>query len=79
MSGKSVSAFAKVTAFFTALGSSLHRVFVNTSNRGFISSREFHKRKRAFAEVGGTDNVEFIAGHTVEDGLIHYAEETNVN
>jgi nucleotide-binding universal stress UspA family protein len=28
-----------------------------------------------FAASGGTDRVEFIAGYTIEEGLLHYAEE----
>ncbi|RDK89195.1 universal stress protein [Marinirhabdus gelatinilytica] len=76
---ESIPAFKKATTLFSSLGSNVHPVFVNRPNNGFISSREFNEKVKAFATAGGTDNVEFIAGYTVEDGLIQYAEETKAD
>ncbi len=76
---ESISAYKKAVDLFSSLGSKLHPVYVNRPNNGFLSSREFNEKVKAFASVGGATKVEFIAGHTVEDGLIQYAEETNAD
>ena len=71
----SASVFSQKAALFSTLGSAIHPVYVNLPNNGFTSSREFTEKVRKFATAGGTDKVKFIAGYTVEDGLIQYAEE----
>lgn len=76
---KSVPAYKKAKAIFSALDSTVYPVFVNRPNKGFLSSSEFDEKVKSFAAAGGTDKVEFIAGHTVEDGLIQYAEATNAD
>lgn len=79
LSPESVSAYKRIVALFSDLGSNVHPVYVNLPNNEFISSREFNELVKDFAKAGGTDNVEFIAGHIIEDGLIQYAEETNAD
>ncbi|MCM4155716.1 universal stress protein [Gramella sp. AN32] len=76
---ENTSVFSKSIALLSTLGSKVHPVYVNLPYTNFMSSREFNEKVRNFAAAGGTDEVEFIAGYTVEDGLIHYAEETNAD
>lgn len=75
LSPESVSAYKRIVALFTQLESNILPVYVNLPNNDFISSREFNEKLSDFAAAGGTNKVEFIAGHIVEDGLIQYAEE----
>ena len=79
LSPESVSAYKRIVALFSELGSDIHPVYVNLPNNEFISSREFNEKVKEFEAAGGTLNVEFIAGHIIEDGLIQYAEETNAD
>lgn len=76
---ESIPAYKKAVDLFSSLGSKLHPVYVNRPNNDFMSSREFDEKVKAFASVGGPDKVKFIAGHSVEDGLIQYAEEINAD
>ncbi len=79
LSVESVPTYKKVSEMFSTLGSTVHPVFVNRPNKGFISSKEFREKVQKFSVAGGTSQVEFIAGHTVEDGLIQFAEATNAD
>lgn len=79
LSVKSVPAYLKATEIFSTLNSKVHPVYVNGPYKSFISSKEFNQKVNDFAAAGGTNKVEFIAGHTVEDGLIQYAEATNAD
>lgn len=79
MDVKSVPAYKQATAVLSALGGTLHPVYVNRPHKGFINSKEFNEKLNAFAEAGGANKVEFIAGHTIDDGLIQYAEQTNAD
>ncbi|EPR72328.1 UspA [Winogradskyella psychrotolerans RS-3] len=76
---ENVSAYKNNLAMFSNLGSRIHLVYVNLPYSNFISSKEFNEKVTLFAAAGGSDNVEFIAGYTVEDGLIQYAEETSAD
>ncbi|MFC4689925.1 universal stress protein [Dokdonia genika] len=76
---KSIPAYQKAMNIFSSLGSTVHPVYVNLPGSGFISSKEFFEKVRNFAASGGTDKVAFIAGHTVEDGLIQYADEIDAD
>lgn len=76
---KNTSAFNKAKSLLSSLGSTVHPVYVNRPNTDFISSREFNHKLQEFGMAGGSYNVEFIAGYTVEDGLIQYAEETKAD
>lgn len=75
----SIPAYKKAHAIFTTLGSGFHPVFVNRPHGGFINSREFNAKLKAFSKAGGATKVEFIAGYSIDDGLIQYAEETNAD
>ncbi|MBZ0327113.1 MAG: universal stress protein [Altibacter sp.] len=75
----SIPAYKKAVHLFSTLGSKLNPVYVNRPFNGFLSSREFNDKRNAFALAGGAEKVDFIAGHTVEDGLIQYAEATNAD
>ncbi|MFD1160946.1 universal stress protein [Hwangdonia seohaensis] len=79
MSAESVQAYKKAVDLFSKLGSHVDLVFVNRPNTGFVSSKVFNKRAKAFAEAGGSKKVEFIAGYTIEDGIIQYADDTNAD
>lgn len=79
LSGKSVTAYKKAKDLFSTLGSTVHPVYVNRPFKGFLSSKEFKDKAIRFAAAGGAEKVEFIAGHSVEDGLIQYAEETHAD
>ena len=79
LSVDSVPTYKKAVKIFSTLGSTIYPVFVNRPNKGFISSKEFVAKVKEFAAAGGTDKVEFIAGHTVEDGLMQYAEITHAD
>jgi nucleotide-binding universal stress UspA family protein len=72
---ESIPAYKKAVNLFSTLGSRVNPVYVNRPFNGFISSREFNEKRDVFAQAGGIGKVEFVAGHTVEEGLIHYAEE----
>lgn len=76
---KSVPAYQKASKIFETLDSNVYPVYVNGPFKSFISSREFNQKVREFAAAGGTNKVEFIAGHSVEDGLMQYAEETKAD
>ncbi|WP_452221230.1 universal stress protein [Lacinutrix salivirga] len=76
---KSVNTYNKAQDVFTKLGSTVHSVYVNRPNKGFTSSKKFNKNKREFEMAGGSGNVEFIAGYTIEDGIIQYADEINAD
>ncbi|GGX11079.1 universal stress protein [Aquimarina muelleri] len=76
---QNTSVFSQKVAIFSALGSTIHPVYVNLPNNNFTSSKEFKEKVRVFAAAGGSNKVKFIAGYTVEDGLIQYAEETNAD
>ncbi|WP_233265940.1 universal stress protein [Formosa sp. L2A11] len=73
------SVFSQKSALFSTLGSTVHLVYVNLPYKHFISSREFNEKVKVFAKSGGSDNIEFIAGYTVEDGLTQYAEKINAD
>lgn len=75
LSPESVSAYKRIVALFTKLECNILPVYVNLPNNEFISSKEFKEMRNEFAAAGGTNEVQFIAGHIVEDGLIQYAEE----
>ncbi|GAL74332.1 UspA protein [Nonlabens ulvanivorans] len=75
LSAQSVAAYKKALDIFDTLGSSIQLVYVNRPHHNFISTREFKELTREFAKAGGTDQVEFIAGYTVEDGLFEYAHD----
>lgn len=77
MSEASVPAFQKATDLFSELGSTVQPVYVNRPFNDFINSKEFNEKLNKFSAAGGSKQVKFIAGHTIEDGLIQYAEETN--
>ncbi|QHI39295.1 Universal stress protein G [Kordia antarctica] len=79
MNKESVATYQKASKIFETLGSTLYPVYVNRPNNGFISSEEFNEKRKGFATAGGTDKVEFIAGYTVEDGLVQHAEQTNAD
>jgi nucleotide-binding universal stress UspA family protein len=75
----SVAAYKKAVNIFSTLESKLHAVYVNRPHTDFISSKEFKEMTQQFAAFGGTDQVDFISGYTVEDGLLQYAEETQAD
>tara|TARA_R110001606_G_scaffold127628_2_gene261967 strand:- start:243 stop:1055 length:813 start_codon:yes stop_codon:yes gene_type:complete len=76
---ESRSSFLQKTVLFTNLGCTVCPVYVNLPYDNFISSREFHKKVSVFAAAGNSTKVAFIAGHTLEDGLIQYAEDMNAD
>ncbi|MEZ4792410.1 MAG: universal stress protein [Gelidibacter sp.] len=69
----------KAEHIFSTLGSTLYPVYVNTPFNDFINTKEFNKKLEKFTAAGGSNQVRFIAGHTIEDGLVQYAEETNAD
>jgi nucleotide-binding universal stress UspA family protein len=79
LSSESVPAFAKATTLLSKLNSNMHTVFVNNPGNGFVSSKEFHEKVKEFLAAGGSDNVEFIASHTVKQGLYDYAQSINAD
>ena len=79
LADESVAAYKKAVGVFSTLGSKLHVVYVNRPHTDFISSKEFKEMTTQFAAAGGTDQVEFVSGYTVEDGLLQYAEETHAD
>ncbi|MGK0413558.1 MAG: nucleotide-binding universal stress UspA family protein [Polaribacter sp.] len=76
---ESRSSYLQKTALFSDLGITICPVYVNLPYGSFISSREFHKKVSEFSDVGESENIAFIANHTLEDGLIQYAEDTNAD
>ena len=76
---ESVPTYKKAFDLLSKMRSSIYPVFINRPFKGFISSSEFTEKVKEFAAAGGTSHVEFIAGHTVEDGLIQYAKETKAD
>lgn len=79
MSTESVGAYKRAVNMLSKLGSTVELVFVNRPNNGFINSKTFNQRAKAFADAGGPEKVEFVAGYTIEDGIIQYADETNAD
>ncbi|WP_452223565.1 universal stress protein [Lacinutrix chionoecetis] len=79
LSLKSVDTYKKANNLFNELGSNVHLVYVNRPNNDFLSSKDFNKKVQEFDMAGGTNNVEFISGHTIEDGIIQYADQTNAD
>ncbi len=75
----SVDAYIKAYKLLTVLGSKINLVYVNRPNNGFMSSKEFNKKAQAFGMAGGSDNVKFIAGYSIEDGIIQYADEIDAD
>ncbi|MFD2552403.1 universal stress protein [Bizionia sediminis] len=76
---ESIPTYKKAVALFSKLGATLQPVYVNRPYNNFINSKEFNTKLKAFTEAGGPEKVKFIAGHTIEDGLMQYAEETNAS
>lgn len=76
MSIGSVNAYKKAIHMLEKLGSNVHPVYVNRPYTTFISTKQFNQKRREFELAGGSNNVNFIAGHTIEDGVIQYADET---
>ncbi|PQJ30755.1 universal stress protein UspA [Nonlabens arenilitoris] len=79
LSTKSVAAYKKAKSIFSSMGSSIQLVFVNRPHHNFISTQEFKELTREFKKAGGTSEVEFIAGYTVEDGLFEYAQDAQAD
>lgn len=79
MSLESVNAYKKASQLLSKLGSKVHPVYVNRPNNGFLSSKEFKRKAEEFKMAGGSNKVDFIAGYTIEDGVIQYADETNAD
>lgn len=79
MAIESVDAYKRATTLLSNLDSKVDLVYVNRPNNSFINSKIFNKRAKAFAEAGGAKNVQFIAGYTIEDGIVQYADETNAD
>lgn len=79
LSLKSVASYQKASSIFSTLGSKVHPVFINTPTNHFISSQEFKEKIQKFTNAGGTDQVEFISAHSIEDGLFDYADEINAD
>ncbi|MBP9600155.1 MAG: universal stress protein [Lutibacter sp.] len=77
MSLESIPAYKKAIEIFSVLSSNVLPVYVNRPFNNFINSKEFNAKLKKFSEAGGSDQVKFIAGYTIEDGLIQFAEETN--
>lgn len=75
----SVEAYQKASNLVTKLGGNVHPVYVNRPNNGFISSKEFNQKAQEFGNAGGTSKVGFIAGYTIEDGIIQHADDTNAD
>jgi nucleotide-binding universal stress UspA family protein len=79
MSRESVEAYKKASLLLTGLGGKVHPIYVNRPNNSFISSKDFKIKAQEFERAGGSNKVEFIAGYTIEDGIIQFAEETNAD
>jgi nucleotide-binding universal stress UspA family protein len=79
MSLESVDTYKKAFNLLATLGSHLHPVYVNRPNNSFISSKEFNQKAQEFEKAGGSNKVKFIAGYTIEDGVIQYANEINAD
>jgi nucleotide-binding universal stress UspA family protein len=79
MSIESVSAYKKAESLLTKLGCEIQPVYVNRPFNDFISSKQFSVKLKKFSEAGGANKVKFIAGHSIEDGLLQYADETNAD
>ncbi|OBX22331.1 MULTISPECIES: universal stress protein [Bizionia] len=77
MSIESVPVYKRASIIFSELGATMQPVYVNRPFNDFINTKEFNAKLKKFAESGGSSQVKFIAGHTIEDGLIQYAEEIN--
>ncbi len=61
------------------MGCAIQPVYVNRPFNDFLSSKQFSAKLKKFSEAGGANEVKFIAGHSIEDGLMQYAEETNAD
>jgi nucleotide-binding universal stress UspA family protein len=79
MSVESVPAYKKAKSLLTKLGCEIQPVYVNRPFNDFLSSKQFSAKLKKFSEAGGANEVKFIAGHSIEDGLMQYAEETNAD
>ncbi|MFL0351999.1 universal stress protein [Xanthomarina sp. GH4-25] len=79
MSLESVNTYKKASNLLSILGSQTHLVYVNRPNNNFISSKEFNLKVQEFEKAGGSNKVKFIAGYTIEDGVIQYADEINAD
>tara|TARA_R110002050_G_scaffold169264_2_gene300996 strand:- start:633 stop:1445 length:813 start_codon:yes stop_codon:yes gene_type:complete len=79
LSPESRALYLKKIALFSNLGSIICPVYINLPYVNFISSREFRNKVSVFAAAGNSVKVAFIAGHTLEDGLIQYAEDINAD
>jgi len=79
MSIESIDAYKRAENKLSKLGSNVNLVYVNRPNNGFINSKTFNKKAKEFADAGGSNKVEFIAGYTIEDGIIQYADEINAD
>jgi nucleotide-binding universal stress UspA family protein len=79
MSLESVPAYKKASTVLSKLGCKIQPVYVNRPFTDFINSKEFNAKMKKFAAAGGPSQVKFIAGHTIEDGLMQFAEETNAD
>lgn len=76
---KSRSSYLQKLALFSKLGCTICPVYINLPYGSFISSREFHEKVSLFTAAETSENIAFIASHALEDGLIHYAEDTNAD
>lgn len=75
LSPESAISYKKASVLFADLGCTVHPVYVNRPHSNFISSKEFKQLLLKFVAAGGTDQVEFIAGYSVEGGLLQYSQE----
>lgn len=76
---KSVATYKKAVDLFSSLGCSLQLVYINTPYANFISTEEFNELKQKFAEMGGTNQVEFVAAYSIEEGLLQHATAVKAN
>lgn len=79
LSPESTALYQKKIALFSNLGSIICPVYINLPYANFISTREFRIKVSEFAVAGNSEKVAFIAAHTLEDGLIQYAEDINAD
>ncbi|PVW12642.1 universal stress protein [Marixanthomonas spongiae] len=79
MNPDNVATFKKAMNTLKILGCDVYPVYVNTPGNDFISSKEFYEQARMFQAAGGSSDIQFIAGHTVEDGITQYADEINAD
>jgi len=79
----SISAVKNGLELLNALANNVIMLHVNLPNLGFLSTKEIDTRVSDFLKLAELEdknvNIDFIADHNVEDGVLNYAKRINAD